>query len=116
MYCMKCGKETAESSVFCESCLQTMQAYPVKPGTVVQLPRRESVEEEKRPASRRWAKQPKDQLRQLRGTIRLLAVMVAVLSILLCLTAVALFRTLDYGKTVQTIKEWGRNYTTIIGD
>ena len=76
----------------------------------------EVIEEEKRTAPQRWAKQPNDQLRQLRGTIRLLAVMVAVLSILLCLTAAALFRTLDYGKTVQAIKEWGRNYTTIIGD
>jgi hypothetical protein len=35
---MKCGREIDESQVFCTECLDEMERYPVKPGTVVQLP------------------------------------------------------------------------------
>ena len=38
MNCMKCGREIAEEAVFCESCLEDMRKYPVKPGIAVQLP------------------------------------------------------------------------------
>ena len=40
MYCLRCGKETADSSVFCKSCLNSMEAYPVKPGQPIVLPNR----------------------------------------------------------------------------
>lgn len=116
MNCMKCGKETAGSNVFCESCLETMRAYPVKPGTAVQFPRRDPVEGEKRAAARQRTQQSKDPLRHLRGTIRWLTAVIAVLSALLCLTAAMLLHTLDNGKAIQAIQEWGRNYTAIIGD
>ena len=37
VHCMKCGKEIPEERVFCEECLAVMDAYPVKPDTVVQI-------------------------------------------------------------------------------
>ena len=40
MNCMKCGRETENEQVFCQDCLQIMEKYPVRPGTVVLLPRR----------------------------------------------------------------------------
>lgn len=40
MFCMKCGKETEEDRVFCPSCLQVMERYPIKPDAAVHLPKR----------------------------------------------------------------------------
>lgn len=40
MLCMKCGREIEAEQVFCEECLAGMEKYPVKPGTVVLLPKR----------------------------------------------------------------------------
>lgn len=40
MNCMKCGRETETEQIFCESCLEEMEKYPVKPDTVVQIPNR----------------------------------------------------------------------------
>lgn len=37
MTCLKCGRETEQT--FCEECLRVMDKYPIKPGTIVQLPR-----------------------------------------------------------------------------
>ena len=40
MYCLRCGKETADNKVFCGSCLESMEEYPVKPGQPILLPNR----------------------------------------------------------------------------
>ena len=40
MDCMKCGRETEHENVFCPDCLTEMEKYPVRPDTVVLLPRR----------------------------------------------------------------------------
>ena len=40
MNCMKCGRETEAEQIFCESCLEEMEKYPVRPNTVVQIPNR----------------------------------------------------------------------------
>lgn len=50
MNCIKCGREIADSQVFCDHCLDQMSAYPVKPGTPVYLPKRTPVAEKKRNA------------------------------------------------------------------
>ena len=49
MNCMKCGKETAENQVFCESCLKDMGKYPVNPGTPVHIPSRKERDQDKKP-------------------------------------------------------------------
>ena len=38
MQCMKCGRDLQPGQVFCDECLEEMEKYPVKPGTVVLLP------------------------------------------------------------------------------
>ena len=43
MNCMKCGRKIPDEQVFCDKCLEQMEAYPVKPGTVVQLPTQTSA-------------------------------------------------------------------------
>lgn len=41
MNCLKCGRDIAEDQLFCESCLEVMARYPVKPNTAVSLPLRD---------------------------------------------------------------------------
>ena len=53
MNCMKCGRETAEDQVFCPVCLEEMEHYPVKPGTVVLIPSRNEEEEVRKILHRR---------------------------------------------------------------
>ena len=38
MHCMKCGRKVENSRSFCPDCMEEMEKYPVKPGTVVKLP------------------------------------------------------------------------------
>ena len=37
MKCLKCGRETDQT--FCQACREEMEKYPVKPGTIVLLPK-----------------------------------------------------------------------------
>ena len=48
MYCLRCGKETEEDKVFCGSCLESMDAYPVKPGQPIILPNRPTPQQVKK--------------------------------------------------------------------
>lgn len=43
MYCLRCGKDTVENKIFCESCLASMEEYPVKQGQPILLPSRQPV-------------------------------------------------------------------------
>ena len=63
MRCMKCGKETSDSQVFCDSCLEVMEKYPVKPDTVVQLPPSRNLIADKK-AARKKELSPKELLRK----------------------------------------------------
>ncbi len=108
MGCLKCGAATEEHQVFCANCQDTMQAYPVKPGTVVTIPARPSAEK-KSPSPKAFT--AKEQIARLRSMIRWLVVIIAVLSVLLCLTAVLLIRTLEKEADASAI---GRNYTSDI--
>ena len=47
MGCLRCGKETGEKAVFCDTCKGCMDDYPIKPGTVVVIPERAPVQPEK---------------------------------------------------------------------
>ena len=51
MQCMKCGREIPAGDVFCQECLTDMEKYPVKPGTVVRIPRQphQKKHQERRP-------------------------------------------------------------------
>lgn len=88
MNCMKCGRETAGTDVFCEKCLAAIERYPVKPGTHVHLPKRteSTVQKRKRlPSAEEIIAGQRLKLRR-----RKLAILILVLLLLLCLAAIAL--------------------------
>lgn len=104
--CLKCGKETTGKAVFCGGCQSVMAAYPIKPGTVVHiLPR----PEKKRQTYQEPTKA--ELLAKSRKKVKWLLGLVALLSVLLILTAGMLLRTVseDAGPTAPI----GRNYTTV---
>lgn len=39
MNCLNCKQETQNGQVFCADCLAAMEGFPVKPDTVVQIPK-----------------------------------------------------------------------------
>ena len=109
MNCLKCGRETRQSQVFCDACLEVMQNYPVKPGTVIHLPNREAYSTEKKPPVEQWEERTDDQLPKLRRLTRWLTATIALLSLLLCIATGMLIHTLNMNTNNSTI---GRNYTT----
>lgn len=83
MQCMKCGRDVENGEVFCKACLEHMAEYPVKPGTVVQLPHRTAEPAPKKQPTRRKMLPPEEQLSLLKRLSRMLAAAL-VLAILLC--------------------------------
>jgi len=74
MNCMKCGRKIEEAQVFCPVCLAEMEKYPVKPGTVVQLPKQIPQQPVKKPVHRRKVTVPlEEQIKTLRKWARMLA-------------------------------------------
>lgn len=108
MLCMKCGKETADSQVFCDDCLRTMEQYPVKQDTPIHLPHRSIPVQPKKQPHRKRLLTPEEQVVQLKKLVRRLIVCVAILCIVLCLATAFLFKELWDDRTPQSV---GRNYT-----
>ena len=109
MNCIKCGREIAESQVFCESCLQLMNQCPVKPDMVIQLPNR-AGDPTKRPAPRKKARTPEEQISRLKRSNQLLALITAVL---LLSTVLLAFLSFDFFKKLDVQRFLGQNYSTI---
>ena len=82
MYCLKCGNETDNEQIFCAHCLEVMEKYPIKPGTPVQLPRRDAASVQKK-QSRRRNLTPEEQIVHLRVLVRMLLALLGVVSVLL---------------------------------
>ena len=67
MNCLKCGAEMKESGAFCDTCLEDMAKYPVKPNVTIQLPRRPNIPAtKKKKAKKVRIVKPEDQIRQLK--------------------------------------------------
>ena len=67
MNCLKCGRETTEDHVFCDSCREEMQKHPVRPGTAVILPKRKKEVLLKKPRHHGHSPgPPEDQIRRLK--------------------------------------------------
>ena len=79
MQCMKCGRDVESDEVFCNSCKETMARYPVRPGVVVQLPRRTESAVKKQPVRRRATPSVEEQNQLLRRAVRRLAALAALL-------------------------------------
>ena len=90
MACLKCGRETIDPQVFCNTCQEVLARYPVKPGTPVQLPIRATapvVKKTAEPKKRTIAQQ----YRQLLAITRWLFLAALFLLILVCVLAFMLF-------------------------
>ena len=84
MNCMRCGVEITPESVFCDDCLADMEKHPVKPGTPVNLPRREKQQPVKR--VRKRVHKPDEVISTLRRIIGWLLTIVLILAIALTIT------------------------------
>ena len=107
MYCLKCGKSTQDNQVFCDSCLQSMEKYPVKPGTAIHLPHRNTPAPVKKQSHRKRVLTPEEQILRLKTASRRLTFLAVLLAICLCLCGGMLI----YQLTHQDIPVTGRNYT-----
>lgn len=107
MHCLKCGKKTTNSQVFCDSCLQGMASYPIKPGTPIHLPHPAEPAPVKKPRKRVLS--PEEQLFHLRRQVRRLMLALSVVTVLLALSAGLLaYKLLQQPEPIST---YGRNYT-----
>lgn len=87
MNCMKCGREVENEQVFCEDCLLDMEKYPVAPGTAVHLPLRREGSGTRKQLPRRRKVSLEEQVKQLKKRNRILAIALAVTSLLLLAAA-----------------------------
>ncbi len=109
MGCLKCGRKTENNQVFCPACQEVMRQHPIKPGTIVHIPRRSAPTSDKTASETQWETTPAGQVDRLRRSVRWLTAAIVVLSLLLCITAGMLIRTLLHSANQSAI---GRNYTT----
>ena len=70
MNCMRCGREIGEEQVFCTDCLVDMEQYPVKPGTVVNIPQRPTNPVPRKTVVRKKAPTPEETILKLRKRLR----------------------------------------------
>ena len=95
MNCLKCGRETTEDHVFCDSCREEMGKYPVRPGTAVILPKRKKEIPIKKTRHHGHSPvSPEDQIRRLKHQ-RIWLVSLLLCCILLFAAAVVLVLNLE---------------------
>ena len=110
MYCMKCGREVEEGQVFCLDCQKEMAKYPVRPGTVVLLPKREDAHfPKKSQAKRRSGPTPEEQIKSLKRRLR---VVTALLLVSLTLLAVLIYPTARVLLEERNLRP-GQNYNAV---
>ena len=84
MNCAKCGREIEEDQVFCETCLEEMQQYPVRPDTAIHIPSHKREEEPKKANSKKKLPlSPADQVLKLKKKVLRLRIL-ALLLVMLC--------------------------------
>ena len=111
MFCMKCGREVDEGQVFCIDCLKEMEKHPVRPGTVVLLPKRDEAHfVRKSQSKRRAAPTPEEQIKILKTRLRIVNAML--------LVSLVLMAMLIYPAAKQLLEENrilpGQNYNTVV--
>lgn len=83
MECLRCGTDTGNETEFCSDCLQFMEKYPVKPGTAIQLRRREVIQAQKKAPRPVRFNDTEDQVHDLKKLIRAMAALLIVAVIVL---------------------------------
>lgn len=110
MNCLKCGRETDISHVFCNSCLEVMSQHPVKPDAAVQLPRR-ALLPDRPPVQKKRSQTPEELLAQARRENRKLRRLVVLLCLVIILgSGLAML----YKFREPIIENVGKNYTIFI--
>ena len=114
MGCMKCGRDVSFGQVFCDKCLEEMEKYPVKPGTVVRLPRRVEESVFRKPHPRRRPQlTPDEQIKKLKLLLRRLIVTVMILLMLLGVTGYfAVVHLLES----EIVRLPGQNYSSVTAE
>ena len=110
MHCVKCGREIEEGQVFCPVCLGNMESYPVKPGTVVLIPRHPEEELEKKAQPRKRILTQEEQITRLKRKVTGLRIGLVVMLLacgLLCIAVGWAFTELDFYRFM------GKNYNTV---
>ncbi|MDY4222041.1 MAG: hypothetical protein SOX71_06035 [Candidatus Faecousia sp.] len=107
MKCLKCGRETDQT--FCESCREDMARYPVKPGTIVQLPKDRASSSPRDNRSWHNGISMEEQIAGQKRTIRRLSRVIAVLALLLLGMGVTMFLLLRGGAQPKP----GQNYSAV---
>lgn len=69
MNCMKCGREIEDEQVFCSFCLQEMEHYPVKPGSVILLPPQKTASLKKASRKKKAPPTPEEQAGKLKRRV-----------------------------------------------
>lgn len=87
MHCLKCGKDTSGEQVFCDRCLQAMEAYPIKPGTAVNLPKKQTGPDAKKPVHRKRPLTTDEQIAVLHKHLRRSRIFGFILAALLLATS-----------------------------
>ena len=109
MNCLKCGRETTEDHVFCDSCREEMKKYPVRPGTAVLLPKRPKAAVVKKQRHHVHAPaQPEDMIRKLKRQRTWLIVLLTVVLIGIVSTVLLYF---GYDKAEKLLP--GQNYSAM---
>ena len=79
MGCLKCGRDLEEGQIFCDSCLESMAKWPVKPGTPISLPKSREEAPGRKPSRIKPPLSPEEQVKRLRRRCRWLTALAAVL-------------------------------------
>lgn len=108
MNCMKCGREIALGQVFCKECLEDMDAHPIKQGTPVVIPVRETPVAPRRSSIRR-ARKPEDQILFLRRLLLFVSIVLVAVCAAFAITTSVLMKQLHHS---QTALPPGQNYST----
>ena len=110
MNCMKCGVQIPEGPVFCDHCLELMNAYPIRPGVHIHLPKRAmEVSDSKKPVKKKRVPSPEEQIAALKLKILRMRLAIVVLAFVVCV--VSGFLALKIYNTQNTEPTTGRNYT-----
>ena len=107
MNCMKCGRETENEQVFCQDCLQVMEKFPVRPGTVVLLPRRREPSVIKKNI-KRHVPSAEEQVKILRKRVLTLTLL-----LIMCIVAIVLMYKPTMHYVLDEHVEIGQNYSTM---
>ena len=102
MRCLECGRDVKDQQVFCDDCQESMEQYPVKPGTPIQLPPRDDTPK-KKPAKKKKLLKPEEQIPRLRSSVQLLTLALVGVIIAFILAVLMVVYLLDVRDGVNTI-------------